>query len=461
MACRFFLLVLVLLVFACAGCSVDKAPPTVTWIAPSSPLSVTEGAAVTLQFAIADPAPTRGQTGAGTWRVQVGPESGAIWWTTSGDLSLPPDGGMARDTVSVNWLAPPLPSGTPGPIALTVSALATDGEGQTGAAFKSAQLNGNPLNSSGLWWCPGPPSGGFNHLSALNPGTATWHPGPGQLTHLIHMDGDAMLVGGQSNLMGWSIADGGTSVAPSWTAAMPPTAMVGGIRYVRRAPTLATGPAQAEVGWTDRCTWHGADGTVSRTWLLLADETLVDGRTLDDHMVLLARTSAGALRLCRYNLDSGARLSSVEWNPTAAGSLGMDGKVWLLSTAGLPVALETDGQGRKWNPQDGATPLSTVAFPGTGAVSAAGAMEDGRMWLNRDAPVFLNTDGAVAGDWGSPIIGTAMDRAEGRLWILSAGASEAQWQAADPNNFTPLGPPVSTGSQASSGSIAHNRPGPP
>ncbi len=124
-----------LLALFCLGCSTEKAPPLVHWISPQSAATVDEGDALGLKFSITDPAPSRGETEAASWRVTIGTESGTTWWTTSGTLSAAPEAAVVTDTIETTWQVPTSLAGSSGPIDLQLSAVCTDGEGQTGADF--------------------------------------------------------------------------------------------------------------------------------------------------------------------------------------------------------------------------------------------------------------------------------------------------------------------------------------
>ncbi len=105
--------------------------------------------------------------------------------------------------------------------------------------------------------------------------------------------------------------------------------------------------------------------------------------------LLLARTTAKRLAHDPVQLSTTvARLESVTWTPQASGSIGPGGPCLAPpDSKALPAAaLEADGTLRLWNPNGGATPLSTLRP--TQAVGnsacAQGAWRDGQC-LGRSA----------------------------------------------------------------------------
>ena len=450
-----FSLSVALLALICSGCATEKAPPEVHWISPQSSVNVQEGDAVQLKFSVVDPAPERGKTGAAFWRIAIGTESGSTWWTTSGTLSAPSGTATFTDTIETTWHAPTLPPGTASPAALSLSALCTDGEGQTGADFGTLTFTSPPLSASGLWWTD---MQGFGYTDPQVSLQTSHFSGPDDQQHLVHLDGQAFLVTGNTAAQGWRLIDGAPSTEPEWTTT-PSATTTGSIRHIRRAPFEHTGAAWAEIGWSDRCTWVDANGLTTRSWLLHTDETLIDSGVISGVMVLLARTSANDLRAIRFNLNNTARMESVTWTPQASGSTGPEGKAWLLQKEGLPATLETDGTLRLWDPNGGATPISTLNLAGVGNVSRAGRLEGGHSWADRETGCFYSDDLALIGTWPGAIHHVTSDRANSLLWLLSGDVLERQWWALDAA-YEPLGSSIPAGTEAFSGSIAHNRPGP-
>lgn len=204
-----------LLALFCLGCSTEKAPPLVHWISPQSAVTVDEGDALGLKFSITDPAPSRGETEAASWRVTIGTESGTTWWTTSGTLSAAPEAAVVTDTIETTWQVPTSLAGSSGPIDLQLSAVCTDGEGQTGADFAALTLNSMPLTSSGLWW-----DNGTNSLGFVNPQAntnANFYPGPNSPHEMVYLDGEDLLVCGTTEAQGWLLTNGVPATEPVWS----------------------------------------------------------------------------------------------------------------------------------------------------------------------------------------------------------------------------------------------------
>jgi len=445
-----------LLALFCLGCSTEKAPPLVHWISPQSAVTVDEGDALGLKFSITDPAPSRGETEAASWRVTIGTESGTTWWTTSGTLSAAPEAAVVTDTIETTWQVPTSLAGSSGPIDLQLSAVCTDGEGQTGADFAALTLNSMPLTSSGLWW-----DNGTNSLGFVNPQAntnANFYPGPNSPHEMVYLDGEDLLVCGTTEAQGWLLTNGVPATEPVWSIT-PSVTTTGQIRHVRRAPFQYTSSSWAEIGWSDRCTWLNASGLTMKSWLLNSDEQLIDGGAIDGDMVLLARTTANDLRMIRFNLDNSARLESVTWTPQASGSIGPGGDAWLLQQQEHPVALEANGTLRLWNSNGGATPLSTSNLPGEGNIIRAGRMENGQCWAQRNESLFYSDNLSLISGWNGGVFHVTADRATGQFWVLTGSDEEKSWQTFTPS-FEAIGPPILAGSASTSGSVSHNRPGP-
>ena len=213
-----------LLALFCLGCSTEKAPPLVHWISPQSAATVDEGDALGLKFSITDPAPSRGETEAASWRVTIGTESGTTWWTTSGILSAAPEAAVVTATIETTWQVPTSLAGSSGPIDLQLSAVCTDGEGQTGADFAALTLNSMPLTSSGLWW-----DNGTNSLGFVNPQAntnANFYPGPNSPHEMVYLDGEDLLVCGTTEAQGWLLTNGVPATEPVWSITpSPPNAV--------------------------------------------------------------------------------------------------------------------------------------------------------------------------------------------------------------------------------------------
>lgn len=444
-----------------SGCAVKKAPPEVEFLSPSSTIAVAEGQAVNLAFAVRDPAPAQGSTESGQWRIEIGPGGGATWWTASGNLSAAPTAEAISDTIQVTWQVGPLASGSTGPIQLVLSAIATDGEGQVGADFKAATQHGVALSSSGLWWAGHPAEDGFGYFNGPNGASSFSDVGPSGPHWVVHLDGQAILVTGSSALQGWPLQDGIPAAVAAWTANMPPSATVGGVRHLRRASYAHSASAWAEVSWTDRCTWHSAQGDMQRSWVLDTGETLLDAGVVGNDMVILATTDAGEFRLIRFNIETGARNEAVTWTPEASGSTGPTPLGWLLEVNGLPAALEADGTARIWDANGGATPMTTMALPGSGPVQGAGRLENGQCWTSRNTGIFMGYNAQSIGTWDTPILDVTEDRANGLWWVLSEDGDVRTWRALQTTDFTPIGSSVAAGPATRNGTVAHNRPGPP
>lgn len=453
-------------VFLCFGiftlwsCNVDKPPPEVHWISPSSALPVEQGDAVLLQFTVEDPPPIKGATQTGTWRVSVGPTSGVTWWTQSGSLSDTPEEGSVLDTITATWQVGESPLTSTGSIDLLFTAVATDGEGQAGADFATGSWSPVPLESQGLWWT-GPPDGStLGHAASPHPSAVTLHGPTPSATHIVHLDGKELIVTGSDVLQGWNLNGTTPHSEPQWTAAVPPSASAGGLHHLRRAPHSHTQEAWLQSGWVDRCMWHDAQGTLQRSWVLETQESLLDAGVIGEHMFILVRTDAGEFRLIQWNIDTGARLNAVTWTPTATGSLGPEGTGWLIEWDGLPAGLESDGTLRIWNPNGGATPITTLEMPGSGEVEHAGRWGDSRIWIARESTHFINGNGLQEGLWPTPILALSEDRALNTIWILSNADAQAHWSALDISSFSAVGESIPAGSAVRNGSVAHNRTGP-
>jgi len=445
-----------------AGCRTEKAPPTVAWLQPSSSSTWTPDATVPLRFTFTDPAPQKGTAAPATWRVDIGPESGGIWWSTSGTASEPTTAGDPDfvDTVSLSWSVLPPPPGSAGPVPLRLTAVVTDGEGGRGADFASASIAVVPLESTGLWHVePGSPDilRFFPTLPSTEAHTLDLTCGPAR--HLVHLDGqNILLVGCTDRIVAMSPLP---QASPQWTLDAPLSAQTGGLRFLRRVPDQWATSAWAMAGWPDRVQWIDGQGNIQRTWALLDDESLIDAGASSLGFVLLARTTAGELRLIRCNPDNAARIGSVTWTPEAPGSLGPNGAAWLISAQGDPAALEADGTLRRWFTEpDGQTGLATSESAGTGSVTAAGLLDNGTPWITRDQTRLTSTP-AVA--LGPPAHRIETDRASNALWILTGPAIDGtfQWTLRDASSGqaieTALPNPITADSPAS---IAHNRTGP-
>ena len=442
------------------GCSVDKPPPEVHWISPSTALPVEQGDAVLLQFTVEDPPPSKGTTQTGSWRVTVGPTSGVTWWTQSGSLSATPDEETVLDTITTTWQVGGSPLATAGTIDLLFTAVATDGEGQSGADFATGSWSPTTLESQGLWWTQGNGGSMLGHATGPHPSAVTLHGPVPTAAHLVHLDGQDRIATGSDVLQGWSLDGTTPSSEPAWTTPVPLSASAGGLRHLRRAPHSHTPQAWLQSGWSDRCMWHDAQGVLQRSWVLENQESLLDAGVIGEHMFILARTDAGEFRLIRWNIDTGARIDAVTWTPTAMGSMGPEGRGWLLAWNDLPAGLESDGTLRVWNPNGGATPISTVKIPGSGDVSNAGRWKDQSLWVSRETTHFLSGAGSTEGSWPTPILNLSEDRALNRVWILYNLDDQAHWSVLDITSFSALGESIPAGDGARNGSVAHNRQGP-
>lgn len=452
---RFGLILLYTCAFSMMGCKVEKAPPRVQWLSPSTVITVDAGDAVALRFRIEDPAPDRGSVPPAEWRISLGPTGGGTWWTTAGTLTEGPGNGTLVDTVTTTWQVSGLPPGSSGPVELMLTALVTDGAGQVGADFGTVQLIGTPLTSGGLWWSE---SGGLHHAPPNGP-TSTHPVEAGLPGHLVHMDGDAVIIKGDQMLYGWSLDDGIPVGTPAWVRP-PPDGSADFVRQLRRVPYVHANTSWVEVAWRNRVEWLDAQGNLIRGWLLESDESLIDCGIMGGALVVLARTDAGDWRLIRHHIDTGARLGAITWTPEAQGSQGQEGNGWLLETDGMPAALESDGHLRIWNPNGGATPITTVSAAGSGEVQYAGRTENGRAWLTRDQSTLLDHNLTVIAQWPEQVLATAEDRAEQTTWVLLAADDQRYWQPWDNLGAAFTAPPLPAGPDAHSGSIAHNRPGP-
>lgn len=439
----------------------EKPPPIVSWIYPSSSTSVTDGQTLLLRFRVEDPAPERGSGEVGQWRVSIGPTAGTTWWTASGALSSAPGTDGVVDTIEVHWQVGSSPSGGSDEVALVLSAFAVDGEGQTGADFGDATWAPLALESAGLWW-PGTAFGeGFSHALGPNAASISEYPATINATHLIHLDGRSTLVTGSNGLQGWLLTDGVPSNLPLWDQDAPLASGEETLRHLRRVPDAFSSSSWVQSGWADRCSWYNEMGQLQRSWILESDETLLDAEAIGDRMFVLARTNAGEFRLIQWNVDSGSRLQAVTWTPEAPGSQGPNGKGWLTEWNGSGAALESDGTLRIWNPEGGATPITTIEIPGTGEVQYCGKWTDNKYWISRSETHFLSSDGTVEGTWPTPVLSATLDRAAQVVWILTENGTETQWNVLDINGLSTIGEALPASSLTQSGCIAHNRPGPP
>lgn len=447
---------------AAAGCKTEKAPPTVAWIQPTSSPTWAPDATVPLRFTFTDPAPEQGSTAPATWRVDIGPESGGLWWSTSGTASRPPEtnGPDVVDTVSLSWPVPQPPAGSSGPVPLRLTTVVTDGEGGRGADFVSASVAVVPLEANGLWHVePGNPDmlRFFPTLPPAEAHTSALTCGPAR--DLVHLDGeDIVLVGCTDRIVAMPALP---AASPLWTLDAPLSAQTGGLRFLRRAPDLWTTSAWAMAGWPDRVQWVDAQGNIQRTWTLLEDETLIDAGAFSQGLILLARTASGELRLIRCNPDNAARVGSITWTPEAPGSTGPNGAAWLVSAQGNPAGLEADGTLRRWFTEpDGQTGLATSVTAGSGTVTAAGILEDGTPWIARDQTRLTGTPSLVL---GPPARRIETDRASGLLWTLTGPETNGtfQWARRDAGTGQAVGTASPDPTTADSpASVAHNRPGP-
>ena len=454
-----------LLALCAAGCRTEKSPPTVEWLIPSSSPQWAPDVHVPLRFVLTDPAPDRGTTNPASWRVEVGPTGGGLWWTASGNASSAPsaEGPAHLDTIDLQWTVPFPPASASSPIDLLLTAIVTDGEGGRGADFTSAAVAVPPLESAGLWHVD--PDAAlplrFHPTSPL--ATEQALPAPcSPIREIVHLDGRNRIVLGCATSLEAMSTDPADGALPIWNLEAPLSAQTGGLRFLRRTPAEWTTSAWVMVGWPDRVQWVDADGQVQKTWGLEAEETLIDAGIIDDRMILLARTATNELRLIRCNLDNGARIASVTWTPEAPGSTGPLGNAWLLIVEGEAAGLEHDGTWRRWFIEpDGNTGLSTGESPGSGEVVSAGILENGTSWVARDGTRLLQEPILHL---GAPAHRIEEDRAAGLYWLLHSDADESllTWDAMEASTGTPIflatpGPTSAPGS----GSVAHNRPGPP
>lgn len=461
---RRLLLPMLLGLFA-AGCRTEKSPPSVEWLSPTSSPQWAPDVNVPLRFMLTDPAPERGTTAPASWRVEVGPTGGGLWWTASGDASAAPStGGPAHiDTIDLQWTVPFPPASATGPIDLLLTAIITDGEGGRGADFTSASVAVPPLESAGLWHIDPDAALPIRFFPTAPLATNQALPSPcSAVRDLVHLDGrDRIVLGCATSLEALSTHPSDDPL-PVWSLAAPLSAQTGELRFLRRTPSEWTTSAWAMVGWPDRVQWVNADGHIQKTWGLASEETLIDAGVIDGRMILLARTATNELRLIRCNLDNGARIASITWTPEAPGSTGPDGNAWLLNVEGEAAGLEHDGTWRRWFIEpNGNTGLSTGQSPGSGEVVSAGILENGTSWVARDQTRLLQEPVL---NLGAPAHRIEEDRAAGLYWLLHTDAGEAllTWNAVDA--FTGMSIPIATPTPPSSpvpASVAHNRPGPP
>mgnify|MGYP007032649390 CR=1 FL=1 len=427
------------------------------WIQPSGVSNWGISEDVPLRVAISDPAPSSGNTGGTTWQIDIGPVSGGIWWSTSGNLTASSEG-IRRDTVRTTWSTPADFQGTENPVQLRLTAKATDGEGQTAVDFAEAWLTRTALTSDALWSLDVGPPAQCTGLGLPTPGP--WPLNGADLAHLLFLDGQGLLLLGGEELQAVPVGDG--PPAPVlWTRTSPSGLIGDHVRVLRRtAPT--GGPAHALVGWGDRVERLGPDGTPVSTWLLQEGEVLIDAARMESDLIALVRTAQGEWRMVRYNADSGARIGAITWTPEAAGSAGPQGIGWLMHLDGAPAALETDGRARRWFTEpDGSTGLTTLTLEGEGTVSQAGLLEDGRSWISRQQSRIY--DGSAEGDLfhSGQVQAMTTDRANGLIWMLTEDGGGMAWIAVDGQTLMPLSLPTqNVPTTTLQGCVAHNRPGP-
>ena len=443
-----------------AGCGVEKAPPSVRWLTPSSTAAWSTSQDIPLRVECTDPAATRGQSGPASWQVDIGPASGGVWWSTSGTLEA--HGGLATvDTVRSTWSTPADFQGMESVVSLRLTATVTDGEGQRAAAFQDATLSRPTLSSGPLWSLDDSSVPQLTALGTVPEGT--WNVPVATPRHMVHLDGQDLLLMGGTALHAVPIPDG-TPGLPVWSRPSPSGMLGDRVRLLKRVVPLG-GAAHALVGWADRVEQLRPDGQPAATWLLLDGEVLIDAAEFESDLITLVRTAQGDWRLIRYNRENGARMNAITWTPEAPESLGPDGKGWLVAWMGEPAALEADGRMRHWfTEMNGTTGLSTISLNGEGNVNQAGMLEDGRSWVSRTQTRLITDD--TDGQWMSngAVRDFTLDRANGILWMLHDNSSGDAWQwtALDNETLTPW----STDALAVTGTtwvgtIAHNRPGPP
>lgn len=423
-------------------------------------------AIVPLKFVITDPAPNRGKSEPASWQVNIESDNGTMWWSTSGHLPEGVEAGSPPlvDTITLQWNTPSAVNLSPGTTALTLTALATDGEGARGADFTQASMEGVALTSSGLWFLETSKFSTLHHLPNGSEDVFSYPLAFNVGSNLVHLDGQNLLLTGGTDLSAWAVSDGVPSASPSWTIAPPLVPQTGTIRFVRRAPIATTGPALAHVGWADRVQALNASGLVIQSWLLQGEESLIDATVMEDQMVCLVRTAALELRLIRFQMDSGARLGSITWTPQAQGSLGVTGLAWLVAIQGDPAALETDGTYRRWYQEpNGDTGIQSGTLSGSGEITAAGRLESGAFWFSRAQAHLVGQDLSAIATLDCPIAAVAEDRATARVWVLKDTGIGAPptWQSLNAINWntTQVVDPEFLG-QWGLGTIAHNRPGP-
>jgi hypothetical protein len=462
---RRLLLPMLLGLFA-AGCRTEKLPPSVEWLSPTSSPQWAPDVNVPLRFVLMDPAPERGTTAPASWRVEVGPTGGGLWWTASGDASAAPSTGSPAhiDTIDLQWTVPFPPASATGPIDLLLTAIITDGEGGRGADFTSASVAVPPLESAGLWHVDPDAALPIRFFPTAPLATNQALPSPcSAVRDLVHLDGrDRIVLGCATSLEALDTHPADDGSAPVWTIPAPLSAQTGGLRFLRRTPTEWTTSAWAMAGWPDRVQWVDGDGQIQKSWVLESGETLIDAGVIDGRMILLARTATNELRLIRCNLDNGARIASITWTPEAPGSTGPTGDAWLLNVDGEAAGLEQDGTWRRWFIEpDGNTGLSTSESAGSGEVIAAGILDDGTSWVAREETRLLRNPILSIGD---PALRIEENRADGIFWVLRTDQDQGllswervdAWSGVSVPSVTPA--PPSTPVPAS---VAHNRPGPP
>ena len=464
-------LLFVLALLSIAGCQTIKDPPTVKWLQPSgSPLWAPDSN-VPLRFTYIDPAPEQGRQELATWRVDIGPENGAgssasiIWWSATGETpsNLPVEGQDVIDTVDLTWTVPGFDGGLPSSAALQLTVSIWDSQGARAANFATAEIQHPPLESTGI-----------AYVAANEPGTVYWMPhfqpdaasvtstSSETVRSLMHFDGkECILVGYANHVESWAVppASPGPLV---WTRTAPFGPQTGGLRFLRRPGEGQSTSALIAIGWADRVEWINSNGHVQQSWLLLEEETLIDAAVINGHMLLLARTNAGELRMIQCNLDQSARMNSITWTPEAPGSLGPNGQAWLIQLEGDPTTIEADGMARRWYTEsNGQSGLNTQPILGNGPVSGAGIFEIGGSWVSREQWHWIPSNGAAFTAQPFAAGPLAEDRAQSAMWVnLASPVSE--WSAVSTSGGA-LIPSLSIPLNASGAAIciAHNRIGPP
>ena len=83
------------------------------------------------------------------------------------------------------------------------------------------------------------------------------------------------------------------------------------------------------------------------------------------------------------------------------------------------------------------------------------------MWLSRDQSVMLDNALAVIAQWPETTLATAEDRADQITWVLLEAGGQRAWRPWDDFALAFSTSSLPTGQTAHSGSVVHNRPGPP